>query len=666
MCGIAGVLEAEPSGERVRLLGLLEAMAAALAHRGPDAAGVWVEPQSGVGLAHRRLAVVDLSAAGAQPMRSASGRYHIVFNGEIYNFRELAATLRSGGATFRGHSDTEVLLAAVERWGLVGALPRLSGMFAFALWDSAERTLHLVRDRLGEKPLYYGVLGSTLVFGSELKALRVHPQWRGEVDRAALLLLLRYGYVPAPYSIHRGIYKLPPGTVLSIPAARLARLNGDELRPVPYWSARQVAEQGLAQPLTEDPQAAADALDGLLRTVVAQQMISDVPLGAFLSGGIDSSTVVAVMQAQSARPIRTFTIGFHQRDYDEAAHARAVARHLGTDHSELYVSPEQALALIPELPTLYDEPFADPSQIPTALVARLARSHVTVALSGDGGDELFAGYNRYLWTERLWNRRDRLPRPVRTLLAGGLTALSARQWERLAGLLRGGLPFVTPLRQANLGGKLHKLALALRADDPTALYRRLVSYWADPAAVLPGIAEPPGPIRGDNRLAGAGGLSDHFMYWDQISYLPGDNLVKVDRASMAVGLEVRLPLLDHRLVEFAWRIPLTLKINAGRGKWLLRQVLYRYVPAALIERPKMGFSVPVAAWLRGPLRAWGEDLLAESRLRADGLLDPAQVRACWRAHQAGADMSLPLWAVLMFQAWREQYRAGAAGFAKVA
>jgi len=675
MCGIAGVLESEPSGDRRRLHGVLEAMAASLVHRGPDAGGVWADAQAGIGLAHRRLAIVDLSPAGAQPMRSASGRFHIVFNGEIYNFQLLADELRRGGAVFRGHSDTEVLLAAVERWGVRGALDRASGMFAFALWDSVERVLHLARDRLGEKPLYYGMLGSNLVFGSELKALRTHPAWRGGVDRRALTLLLRYGYVPAPYSIHDAVYKLPPGTLLSVPAARLARLTlrpepgaaaGDELRPQVYWSARQVAEAGLAQPWRDRPEAAVDALDDLLRGVVRQQMISDVPLGAFLSGGIDSSTVVALMQAESALPVRTFTIGFGERDYDEAGHAKAVARHLGTDHSELYVSPEQALALIPRLPTLYDEPFADPSQIPTFLVSQLARRHVTVALSGDGGDELFAGYNRYFQTERIWRREGRLPRPARELLAGGLTALTPRQWERMAGLLRSGLPFVTALRQANLGGKLHKLAMALRARDSTELYRQLVSYWPQPTAAVPGAVEPQGPIAADNRLAGAAGLSDDFMYWDQVSYLPGDNLVKVDRASMGVSLEVRLPLLDHRVVEFAWRIPLALKIREDRGKWLLRQLLYRYVPPELIDRPKMGFSVPVAAWLRGPLREWAEELLNESRLRADGLLDPAPIRAYWRAHLAGEDRSLPLWTVLMFQAWREQQAASGARVAKVA
>lgn len=656
MCGIAGFLESRVDGGELQWGAVLEAMAAAVHHRGPDSGGVWFDREAGLGLAHRRLAILDLTASGAQPMLSGSGRYCLAFNGEVYNFRALAEELRAAGQSFRGHSDTEVVLAAVDTWGFEGALQRLSGMFAFALWDRQARRLYLARDRLGEKPLYYGVCNRTLVFGSELKALRTHPAWSGQVCRASITLLLRYGYIPAPHTIYQGIYKLPPGSWLSLTAADL----GDglsatgERRPKSYWSVREVAEAGLANPWSGSPTEAIDALERQLSATVQEQMVADVPLGAFLSGGIDSSTVVALMQAHSRQPVRTFTIGFDRAAFDEARHAKAVARHLGTDHTELYISARDALDVIPRLPQIYDEPFADPSQIPTFLVSQLARSEVMVALSGDGGDELFAGYNRYVWTENLWTRRDRLSPLLRRLTAAALTSVPAPWLNRLFELLAAWLP-ARLVGQPNLGGKMHKFAAALRAESSTELYRMLISFWQDPGLAVPGADEPEGEIRSDNALAGARRLVDDLMYWDLTGYLPGDNLAKVDRASMAVGLETRLPLLDHRVVELAWRMPADLKLREGKTKWLLRQVAYRHIPQHLLERPKMGFSVPVAHWLRGPLREWGEDLLATDRLARQGLLAPEAVRTLWDAHQQSRlDAGLALWSVLMLQAWYDE------------
>jgi asparagine synthase (glutamine-hydrolysing) len=658
MCGISGFLQPGSGGDAAQWHTVLESMAASLRHRGPDAGGVWLDMKAGVGLAHRRLAIIDPSAAGAQPMWSASGRYCIVFNGEIYNFRELAAELATTGAAFRGHADTEVILVAVETWGLERTLQRLRGMFAFALWDAIGRRLHLARDRIGEKPLYYGRCGRAVLFGSELKALRQHPAWSGEICRGSLTQLLRYGYIPEPRSIHQGIHKLPPGTWLSLSADRLpsgeALAPGGEQGPTRYWSVRAAAEAGLADPWSGSPEEAVEALEEQLQTIIGQQMVADVPLGAFLSGGIDSSTVVALMQAQSARPVQTFTIGFGESAFNEAEYAKAVARHLGTDHAELYVSPQDALSVIPRLPQIYDEPFADPSQIPMLLVSQMARRRVTVALSGDGGDELFAGYNRYLWTDKVWSRRRATPPLLRATAAAALSAVPAPRLDRLFGLLQRLLPLAV-LRQPNLGGKLHKLAAALRADSATELYRMLMSYWQEPGLLVPGVAEPRDDIRLDNMLLGAKSLIDDLMYWDLLGYLPGDNLVKVDRAAMSVGLETRLPLLDQRLIEFAWRLPAHLKLRDGQGKWLLRQVAYRHIPQELLERPKMGFSPPIGSWLRGPLREWGEELLAPQRLAEQGLLEPQAIRQCWHAHQVGhRDAALPLWSVLMFQAWYDE------------
>jgi asparagine synthase (glutamine-hydrolysing) len=647
MCGIAGfwgaAMAADDGHETVR------AMADAVTHRGPDSAGTWVDAPAGLALGHRRLAILDLSPAGHQPMASPSGRYVVAFNGEVYNFRELRRELEARFA-FNGDSDTEVMLAAVEAWGLQGAVRRFVGMFAFALWDRAERTLHLVRDRLGVKPLYYGWAGDALVFGSELKALRAHPGFAPEVDRGAVSLLLRHTCIPAPYTIYRAARKLLPGTVLTL------RAPGDRSVPVPFWSAAPVAEDGAANPFRGTPEEAVEQLDVLLRDAVGLRMISDVPLGAFLSGGVDSSAVVALMQAQSARPVRTFSIGNPDGEYDEAGDARAVARHLGTDHTELYATADDARAVIPLLPRMFDEPFADSSQIPTYLVSALARRQVTVSLSGDGGDELFAGYNRHLWGRRVGRVVQAVPARARRVAARGLTALSPDRWNRAYRMLAPILP--ATLRQRIPGDKLHKVAAALTVDTPDELYLRLVSQWTDPAAVVVGGTEPPTRLAGGAPPPALTDFTLRMMFCDLVTYLPDDILTKVDRASMAVGLEARVPLLDHRVVEFASSLPLELKVRAGQTKWALRQVLYRYVPPALVERPKMGFGVPLDAWLRGPLRPWAEGLLDPDRLRREGFFRPEPVRHAWSEHVSGRrNRHHELWDVLMFQAWLQEHGA---------
>src|SRR5215203_2552592 len=646
MCGITGFWQVQGEGE-IELLALARRMAARMEHRGPDDADEWVDAACGLGLGFRRLAIVDLSPTGRQPMQSASGRYVIIFNGEVYNFAAVRAELEKMSHHFRGGSDTEVLLAAIEQWGLRDAITRFVGMFGFALWDREERTLHLVRDRLGIKPLYYGWQGGTFLFGSELKALAAHPAFHGEIDRDALALYMRHGHVPDPYAIYRGIHVLPPGTILTL------RSQDDvAATPEPFWSAREVVEAGLADRFTGGESEAIAALDALLRDAVALRMIADVPLGAFLSGGIDSSTVVALMQAQSARPVKTFTVGFHETGYDEAAYAAAVARHLGTDHTDLYVTPEEARTVIPQLPTMFDEPFADSSQIPTFLVSQLARRHVTVSLSGDGGDELFGGYNRYFWGRSIWRRVGWAPPAARAVGSRALTALSPDGWDRQFARLHRLLP--AGLRQRTPGDKLHKLARVLAAENPEELYQGLVSQWNRTQDIVVGAIEPPTAITDRSRWAALPDFTQRMMFLDLISYLPDDILAKVDRASMAVSLEARVPLIDHRVVAFAASIPLSMKIRHGQGKWLLRQVLDQYVPRGLIERPKMGFGVPIDVWLRGPLREWAEELLDERRLEAEGFLRPGPIRQKWQEHFSGArNWQYPLWNVLQFQAWLE-------------
>ena len=638
MCGIAGFLEFSNcrAAGRAGLEAAARAMADTIAHRGPDDSGVWADERWQVALGFRRLAIVDLSPGGRQPMESAGGRFVLVFNGEIYNHRELRSELAAVGVSFRGNSDTEVLLAAIEQWGLEPALAQCVGMFAFALWDRHERSLHLVRDRLGEKPLYYALVGGTLLFGSEIKALRAHEAFDDELDRHALAAYLRHAYVPGPHSIYRHVRKLPPGCLLTVAAGTAAPRC---LEPRAYWSAAEAFQRGAEQPHRGSDEEIVEEFTALLTAAIGQQMVADVPLGAFLSGGIDSSTIVALMQRQSSRPVKTFTIGFHEAAYDEARHARAVARHLGTDHTELYVTAKQARDVIPRLPRLYDEPLADASQIPTYLVAELARSQVTVSLSGDGGDELFCGYARYLATRSFW-------RGVRWLPTG-LRAALGRQLVRRPGL--------AAAPSGSLGRKLFWAGQLLGCESPLAVYRQLVSHWPDPAVAVAGAHEAATIFTDPRRAVAVEGLERQMMLADLGSYLPDNILVKVDRATMGVGLESRAPLLDHRLVELAARLPLRMLVRRGQGKWLLRQVLYRHVPRHLVERPKMGFGVPLNAWLRGPLRQWAEDLLSESTLRRDGLFNPAVVRAKWTEHLSGAgNWSACLWPVLMFQQWKSE------------
>jgi asparagine synthase (glutamine-hydrolysing) len=590
-------------------------------------------------------------------MASMSGRFVLSYNGEIYNFAELRSELQMMGAKFRGHSDTEVMLAAFEAWGLEKSRERFVGMFAFALWDREAGKLHLGRDRLGIKPLYYGWADNTFVFGSELKVFEQVPGFKRSINRDSLTAFMRYAYVPEPWSIYQDVYKLPAGCLFSITPGQADSRQGFSpepenghatLRPVRYWSARDVVESGVRSPFTGTEDEAIEQLDRLLREAIGLRMVSDVPLGAFLSGGVDSSVVVALMQAQSAKPVKTFTIGFHEEDYNEAIHAAAVAGHLGTDHTELYVTPAEAMAVIPRLSAMYDEPFADSSQIPTYLVSQLARRHVTVTLSGDGGDELFAGYNRYFWGRRLWKRVSWLPQSVRRGMARGIQSVSPEALDATSKKLSSLVP-VMP----SIGDKLHKLAEILAMKDPEMMYRGLVSTWKDPVRVVIGAQEPPTTLTERHRWADVNNFTLQMMALDLVTYLPDDILTKVDRASMAVSLEARVPLIDHRVVEFAWRIPLSMKIRKeGEGKWLLRQVLYRYVPKHLIERPKMGFGVPIGYWLRGPLRDWAEDLLDESRLQREGYFHPEPIRKKWREHLSGhRNWQYLLWNVLMFQAW---------------
>ena len=653
MCGIAGFWDSTHHFRADEAGAVLRRMTRAIRHRGPDDEGFFQDPVAGVALGHRRLSVIDLSPEGHQPMTSASGRFVIVYNGEVYNHRTLRQELAKLGAAFRGHSDTEVILAAIEQWGLDAALKRFIGMFAFALWDRRERALSLVRDRLGIKPLYYGWVGTRLVFASELKALTAMPGFDNAIDRDALCLLLRHDYIAAPRSIYEGVRKLQPGTVLTLTADDLATTTPDEsllaAHTRAFWSARDVAMAGMADRLHLPDDEAADALDRLLRDAVALRMEADVPLGAFLSGGIDSSLVVALMQAQSGRPVQTFSIGFREKGFDEAVHARAVAKHLGTEHHELYVTAQDALDVVPQLPGMFDEPFSDSSQIPTFLVAQMARRNVTVSLSGDGGDELFGGYRRYFVGRKIERGLGRVPAALQRAGARSLSRHAGFYESMLAGV-NTCLPSGMKMRRPR--AKVAVLARMLEAGSPDERYRLMLSHHRHPADVVLRASEPSLQIGNPVAASSAGGLIERMMFNDLVTYLPGDILAKVDRASMAVSLEARVPLLDHRVVEFSWRVPVEQKVRDGKGKWLLRQVLYRYVPQALMDRPKQGFGVPIGAWLRGPLRDWTEDLLDERRLREQGYFDPRPVRQLLARHlSGGADEGPRLWDVLMFQAW---------------
>lgn len=645
MCGITGFLDTSENTDQASFQATIARMMGTIRHRGPDDEGEWLDPQSGVTLGFRRLSILDLSPTGHQPMFSADDRYVIVFNGEIYNFNQLRSELAGLGHSFRGHSDTEIVLASICQWGILETVRRCNGMFAFALWDRREHRLTLVRDRLGIKPLYYGWAGSVFLFGSELKALKAHPAFHAEIDRGALALYLRYNYIPAPYTIYSGFRKLMPGTLLTLTGNKPGELPEPEL----YWSARQMAESGVAHPFEGSDQAAVGELDSLLRESIRDRMIADVPLGAFLSGGIDSSTVVALMQVQSRRPIQTFTIGFNESGYDEAGYARGIARHLGTDHTELYVTPQEAQAVIPHLPALFDEPFSDSSQIPTFLISELARRHVTVSLSGDGGDELFGGYNRYTWVQKIWNAMGWLPAPLRSFGSATLDRLPPAAWD---GLLSNWL-IPSRWRFSEPGEKIRKVSEILSAGNPEAVYLDLISHWKDPSAVVRGALEPPTLLTCQDARARFPDLASWMMYTDLVTYLPDDILVKVDRASMGNSLEARVPYLDdHRVVEFAWRLPMKMKIRDGKGKWLLRQVLYQYVPERMLERPKQGFGVPIDAWLKGPLRAWAEALLDKQRLKDEGFFYPEPILQKWQEHLTGKhNWQYHLWDILMFQAW---------------
>jgi asparagine synthase (glutamine-hydrolysing) len=644
MCGIAGFFSPKSSSSQPELLSLCRAMTDRIVHRGPDSEGQWADAQVGVALGHRRLSILDLSPEGHQPMTSGSGRYVMVFNGEVYNFQDLRAELGTAGHSFRGHSDTEVMLAAFEQWSIAAAIPRFNGMFAFALWDRELRELHFCRDRLGEKPLYYGWCQGALLFGSELKSLKVHPRWNASISRAALTTQLRLNYIPDPLSIYEGISKLSPATWITFDA------EGKTQGPKLYWDIKQVAAQSKLNPFLGSDTEAVDELERLLMHSVKQRMVADVPLGAFLSGGVDSSTIVALMQKQSARPVKTFTIGFHEKNYNEAIYAKEVAQHLGTEHTELYVTPKDALDVIPLIPRLYDEPFSDYSQIPTYLVCKMARQHVTVALSGDAGDELFTGYERYFVGRSLWNKLRPLPTPVRFGLAGAMTMLKATTWNTLLSPAKALLP--EKYRHVSVGDKLHKLAEVLRSAQPISMYRDLLSHWKQPEQIVLGSTCPTTLYETPEAWPEVADFEHRMMHLDMETYLPGDILVKVDRAAMGVSLEGRIPLLDQHVMEFAWRVPLSMKIRNGKGKWLLRQVLYKHVPESMIDRPKMGFSVPIGSWLRGDLRDWGESLLDESRLKREGYFNPAPIRKMWAEHQKNErNWQYYLWDVLMFQAW---------------
>lgn len=643
MCGLCGFQTNKSISDQALHSQILQ-MNETLTHRGPDDSGVWVDDKVGLSLAFKRLSILDLTAAGSQPMVSPCGRYVIAFNGEIYNHQELRDDLEKEGGHFewRGRSDTETLLAALRHWGVEKTLRLLNGMFAFAFWDRSKQVLFLARDRIGIKPIYYGRHNGTFLFGSELKALKEHPDFRGIVDRQALTLYLRHGYIPTPWSIYEGIYKIPPAHYIKVTN------NGEAISdPLCYWNLGQIAEEGASHPVYDSTQLI-HKLDELLLDAVKIRMMADVPLGAFLSGGYDSSLVVALMQAQSTKPVQTFSIGFHEQKYNEADYAKEVAAYLGTDHTELYVKPEDVFNVIPKIPSIWDEPFADSSQIPTYLVSRLTRLHVTVSLSGDGGDEQFFGYNRYSKGAKVGRFYGLVPGLVRKSFGSMLGTLPVHPLNKVGGFLPGSLKY--PL----LGDRLRKFSALIKEPTMIDFYHYLISHWKNPAEIVINGSEPKTIFDSCDKLPNLPSIKEQMMYLDAVTYLPDDILTKVDRASMAVSLEARVPLLDHRIVEFGWRVPTSLKYHQGQRKWLLRQVLYKYLPQELMDRPKMGFGVPIEHWLREPLKDWSESLLDEKRLREEGYFTPKPIRKMWSEHLSGErKWHYYLWDVLMFQAWLE-------------
>ncbi|MCK5384422.1 MAG: asparagine synthase (glutamine-hydrolyzing) [Alphaproteobacteria bacterium] len=626
MCGIAGFIDLQQNKDKAALSSLVSDMSNTLIHRGPNGSGIWIDEKAGLALAHRRLAILDLSDAGHQPMLSDSERYIIIFNGEIYNFLSLKKRLERNGLKFRGTSDTEVLLAAIEEWSLEKTLHEINGMFAFAVWDRKEQILHLARDRMGKKPIYYGWCGKAFLFASELKAFRAHPSFSPEIDRDALAVYTRHNYVPAPWSIYKGIYKLPPASFLSFPLK-----TGIETAPQKYWDITQIAENGCRNPIDVSFETALEELDVILSNAVKERMISDVPLGSFLSGGIDSSLISAIMQKHASNPIKTYCIGFEEAGYNEAKDAKKIAAYLGTDHTELYVTANEARNVIPDLPSIFDEPFADPSQIPTYHVSRLAQKHVTVALSGDGGDEGFAGYKRYHMAQKLGNALFKIPSPIRSLLAGTLQNIPTTR-------------------------HIQKLSEVMTACDKDDLYRLLMSYWKESGRLLTTGKEPLVAMNDPAQKPDIDNFINRMMHQDMRAYLPDDILVKTDRTSMAVSLETRAPLLDYKVIEYAWNLPLHMKIQHGEGKYILRSLLESYIPKPLFDRPKQGFGIPHGQWLRNPLREWAEALLDEKRLEQEGFFNPAPIRQKWKEHLSrNRDWSYQIWGILMFQAWHERW-----------
>lgn len=638
MCGVAGFW----TQETVDPTKILSNMGNAIRYRGPDDAGYLWNPSDGLGFVHRRLAILDLSQEGHQPMFSKSKRFVIVFNGEVYNYEEIRRRLPE--QSWRGHSDTEVILEAVESWGLDAALHEFVGMFAFALWDCARKELHIVRDRLGIKPLYYHCDGRRMVFASELKALCRYPGIPEDIDRNALALYMRHNYVPAPHSILKGTNKLGPGSIATWKSCN----SFPEVRT--FWSARKTVEAAARNPLQGSEHELLLGLEDCLRESVRLRMLSDVPLGGFLSGGIDSSVVVSLMQAISGNKVKTFTIGFEEDGFDEAKHASRVAKHLGTEHHEIYITEEEALRTVPRLANMFDEPFGDSSQLPTYLVCQMARQHVTVALSGDGGDELFCGYNRYLWTDAVWKSIRRTPAAFRFLAAGAIRSVPPQIYNRFSSLVSSGLP--SRYRYSDVGNKLYKIADLIGSRDQAEIYMRTLTHWR-PSEVVPNSCEPETVPNNPDGWPQLSRFEEQVMYVDLVSYLPDDILTKVDRASMAVSLEARVPLLDHRVVEYVWRMPFKYKLRDNVTKWALRKLLARYVPPSLTERPKMGFGIPLQHWLRGALREWAEDLLSERSLKEDDLFDVHQIRRRWSDHVRGhRDNHYLLWDVIMFIAWK--------------